>query len=288
MTKLTGWIVTTFATGLLLFIISCAPAAITPTPPPPPAPGETQPGEATLLPTAPTVWFPPTDTLAPLPTRASTPTPEPRPGLGPVIFTDDFSDPSHWLTAESSQGSAIVIANRIALAVREPRVGMLSLRDGPILSDFYAEIIARPSLCIGKDDYGLLYRAASPNDYYRIALTCDGTLRVDRVRSGQASAMTLPTASGDVPRGAPGEVRIGVWVSGPEMRVFLNDHYQFTVFDPVFQSGTLGVFARSAGETAVTITFSDLVVSEVSYASPTPTLTPSITPKPTRTPRPTP
>jgi hypothetical protein len=285
MTKLTGWIVTTFATGLLLLTISCAPAAITPTPP---APGETPAGEATPLPTAPTVWFPPTDTLAPLPTRASTPTPEPRPGLGPVIFTDDFSDPSQWLTAESSQGSAIVIANRIALAVREPRVGMLSLRDGPILSDFYAEIVARPSLCIGKDDYGLLYRAGSPNDYYRIALTCDGTLRVDRIRSGQASAMTLPAASGDVPRGAPGEVRIGVWVSGPEMRVFLNDHYQFTVFDPIFQSGTLGVFARSAGETAVTITFSDLVVSEVSYASPTPTLTPSITPKPTRTPRPTP
>jgi hypothetical protein len=253
-----------------------------------PTPGGDAGGAATLLPTAPTVWFPPTDTLAPLPTRASTPTPEHRPGLGPVIFTDDFSDPSQWLTAESSQGSAIVTGNRIALAVREPHVGMLSLRSGPILSNFYAEIIARPSLCIGKDDYGLIYRANSPNDYYRIALTCDGTLRADRVLSGQASVMTLPTPSGDVPPGAPGEVRIGVWVSGPEMRVFLNGHYQFTVVDPLLGSGTLGVFVRSAGETAVTITFSDLAVSEVSYASPTPTLTASITPKPTRTPRPTP
>lgn len=280
---------TTFATGLLLSTISCAPAPLRLPPNTPDLGGGTEGGgTATLLPTAPTVWFPPTDTLAPLPTRASTPTPEPRPGLGPVIFTDDFSDPSQWLTAESSQGSAIVIDNRIALAVREPRVGMLSLRDGPILSDFYAEIIARPSLCIGKDDYGLLYRASSPNDYYRIALTCDGTLRADRIRSGQASAMTLPTPSGDVPRGAPGEVRIGVWASGSEMRVFLNDHYQFTVVDPLFRNGTLGVFARSAGDTAVTITFSDLVVSEVSYASPTATLTPSITPKATRTPRATP
>jgi hypothetical protein len=100
--------------------------------------------------------------------------------------------------------------------------------------------------------------------------------------------MILPAASGDVPPGAPGEVRIGLWVSGTEMRVFLNGHYQFTVSDPLFASGTLGVFARSGGENAVTITFSDLVVNEVSYASPTPTLTPSRTPTVTLTPRPTP
>jgi hypothetical protein len=282
MTKRTRRIVTTLATGLLLLTFSCTPAAPTPT-----LEADTG-GDATPLPTAPTVWFPPTNTLAPLPTRFSTPTPEQRPGVGPVIFTDDFSDPSQWLTAASSQASAIVTGNRIALAVHEPRVGILSLRSGPILGDFYAEITARPSLCLGKDDYGLLYRASSPNDYYRIALTCEGTLRADRVRSGQATAMTLPSASGDAPRGAPGEVRIGVWVNGPEMRVFLNGHHQFTVVDPLFGSGTLGVFARSAGGNAVTITFSDLAVSELSYASPTPTLTPSLTPKPSRTPRPTP
>jgi hypothetical protein len=289
MTKVTRRGVTTLALGLLLVGISCAPAPLQLPSNTPDIGGETgEGGTVTLLPTAPTVWFPPTDTLAPLSTRASTPTPETRPGLGPVIFTDDFSDESQWLTAESSQGSAIIIDNRIVLAVREPNVGMLSLRDGPILSDFYAEIVARPRLCTGRDDYGLLYRAGSPNDYYRVALTCDGTVRTDRILSGQASVMILPTRSGDVPPGAPGEVRIGIWASGPEMRVFLNDHYQFTVFDPLFRSGTLGVFARSAGNTAVTITFSDLVVSEVSYASPTATLTPSVTPKPTRTPRPTP
>jgi len=278
--------VTTLVTGLLLLTYSCTPPSTGPEDGP--SSGTPADSSPTTLPTAPTVWFPPTNTLASLPTRFSTPTPEQRPGVGPIIYTDDFSDPSLWLTAASSQASAIVTGNRIALAVHEPKVGMLSLRSGPILSDFYAEITASPSLCIGKDDYGLLFRASSPNDYYRIALTCDGTLRADRVRGGQASAMTLSTPSGDVPRGAPGDVRIGVWVSGTEMRVFLNGHYHFTVVDPIFRSGTLGVFARSAGETAVTITFSDLAVSEVSYASPTPTLTPSLTPKPTRTPRPTP
>jgi len=218
----------------------------------------------------------------------NSPTPEHRPGLGPLVFSDDFSDPSVWQTAQSDQASAIVTANRLSLAVKQPHIGMVSLRSGPIVRDFYAEVTARPSLCLGKDDYGLIYRANSPNDYYRIGLTCDGTVRADRVRGGTATSMSSPAPSGDVPPGPPGEVRIGVWTSGPEMRVFLNGHYQFTVNDPLFSNGILGVFARSEGENAVTVTFSDLNVTEVSYASPTPTLTPSLTPTATRTPRPTP
>jgi hypothetical protein len=240
------------------------------------------------LPTAPTIWFPPTDTLAPLPTRVNTPTPVLHPGVGSLILGDDFSDPSVWQTAQSDQASAIVTGNRLSLAVKQPHIGVVSLRSGLIARDFYAEVIARPSLCLGRDDYGLIYRANSPNDYYRIALTCDGTVRADRVRGGTATSMSPPAPSGDVPPGPPGEVRISIWTSGPEMRVFLNGHYQFTVIDPLFASGVFGLFARSEGENAVTVTFSDLQVSEVSYASPTPTLTPSLTPTATRTPRPTP
>jgi hypothetical protein len=49
------------------------------------------------------------------------------------------------------------------------------------------------------------------------------------------------------------------------MRFFLNGRYQFSVSDRNYLSGTLGVFARSLGDTPVTVTFSDLVVSEVTY-----------------------
>jgi hypothetical protein len=279
-------IATSAGLALLVLCLACAPAVGG-------APSDilTQTPEAspTLpIPTAPTVWFPATNTLAPLPTRFNTPTPEQRPGVGALIFSDSFSDPSVWQTAASDQASAIVTGDRISLAVRQPGLGMISLRNEPILRDFYAEVTARPSLCAGDDDYGLLYRAASPNDYYRIALTCNGTVRVDRVRGGESTPVISPAPSGDVPRGPPGEVRIGIWASGPDMRVFLNDHYQFAINDPLFPGGTLGLFARSQGPNAVTVTFSDLNVSEVSYASPTPTLTPSLTAKPSRTPRATP
>jgi hypothetical protein len=62
---------------------------------------------------------------------------------------------------------------------------------------------------------------------------------------------------------------------GNEMRLFLNGRYQFTVVDPSFPTGALGVFVRSTAETPVTVTFSDLTVYEVNYTLPTKTPIPT-------------
>lgn len=250
----------------------------------------TPPPVDTVLPTeTPTiVWFPPTDTPTAAPTLAPTATPNELPGVTDVIFSDDFSDPSHWQISTSAQAASIIEGNRLILVVRAPGASIMSLRDEPLLRNFYAEATARTSLCGGTDDYGMVFRTASGVDYYRFALACDGTVRVDRVRSGQTSFMQPAVPSGDSPPGSPGEVRMSVWAVDNEFRFFLNGRYQFTAYDPLFKTGTLGFFARSNGENDVSVSFSDLVVSEVVYASPTPTPTASKTPKPTRTPRPTP
>jgi hypothetical protein len=176
--------------------------------------------------------------------------------------------------------------NRLTLAV-QPGVYFISLRHNLVLDDFYAEITARTSLCRSANDYGLLIRAV-PVAYYRYALSCDGNMRLERVSVSERHPLYLRTPSADAPSGAPAEVRLGVWAVGPEMRFFLNGRWQFTYNDPNLSSGTLGVFARSAGDTAVTVSFSDLVVRSVSYALPTVTPTGTSTPPPTSTPQPMP
>jgi hypothetical protein len=181
-----------------------------------------------------------------------------------------------------------VESNRLTLSVRTPKSAVFSLRSEPIMDNFYAEVTARTNLCSGSDEYGMIFRASPGNNYYRYVLACDGTVHLEIVRNAQKSPLSEPLPSGDAPPGAPGEVRLGVWASGTELRFFLNGRYQFSVFDRTFSNGTLGFFARSNGENPLSVNFSDLTVSAVSFASPTPTVTPSITPKPTRTPRATP
>ncbi|MEW5827361.1 MAG: hypothetical protein AB1846_00610 [Chloroflexota bacterium] len=259
----------------LILLSACSPADLaTPVP-------ATVTATPSLTPTI--VWFPATHTPTPRPPGANTPTPEQRPGTGAELLADDFSQPELWTLRATDTARVQVSGERLVLAILQPGFYLVSLRREPVLTDFYAEITANTSLCRGLDEYGLLVRATSALDYYRLVLNCNGQVRLERVTNGNILKVQPDTFSGDVPPGAPGQVRIGLWAAGTELRVFLNGRFQFKVLDPVHRSGTLGVFARSVGETAVTITFSELVVQAVSYVSPTPTWTPSVTPIPTRT-----
>ncbi len=220
---------------------------------------------ATQTPTI--VWFPPSATPTQLVFPTYTATPEMNPGIGAKILSDDFSDGEVWDTAVSNQGSAAISLNRLTLAV-QPGVYLSSFRRDVALKNFYAEISAHPSLCRGEDNYGVLVRGIG-SSYYRLVLSCNGEVRAERVNGGVRLPLQEPVASGDAPLGAPGEVRIGVWAVGGDIRLFLNGRYQFGILDKSFPNGAFGVFARSAGETPMSVTFSDLTVYDVEYVPPT-------------------
>lgn len=215
----------------------------------------------TLTPTI--IWFPPTATPTPPPTLPITPTLDLHPTLGEVLFSDDFSDPSPWTLTQTSTSSIALGNYALTLALDQPGGYLYSLRKEPLLSDFYLEITASPSLCRGADEYGLLLRVSPALEFYRFSLACDGRVRLDKFYKGKASSPQPWALSGSVPPGAPSTSRIAVWAKGKEMRFYINQEYQFSIKDPSLPSGTIGVFIRSAGDNAVTVSFSDLVVYNV-------------------------
>ena len=243
--------------GLLVASSSCLPASTPLAPMDTPVPSETP------TPTATVIWFPPTATPTAFPTPEVTPTVNYKTDLGEVLIQDDFTNGKGWQLGRTGAGSVALGKNELTIALSEPHAYLSSLLEQPIPGDSYAEITASPTLCRGADEYGLLVRAASSSEFYRFALTCDGQVRLDRVVGEAASSPQPPVFSEAVPAGAPSTSRLGVWARGKEMRYFVNDMYQFSVNDPLLLSGNLGVFARSGGELAVTVSFSDLVVREV-------------------------
>jgi hypothetical protein len=249
----------------LLSLVACLPVNLA-------QPTETPPPTATVLPTETIVWFPPSATATQLAVPTSTGTPEMNPGVGRVLLEDDFSDEDVWDIAASDSGSAAISSNRLILAV-QPGYYLASMRRELPLSDFYAEITARPSLCRGEDNYGLVVRGVG-SSFYRFVLACNGQIRAERIAGGTRLPIQEPLPSGDAP-GAPGEVRIGIWAVGSEMRLFLNGRFQFSVTEPSFPSGALGVFVRSTGETPATVSFANLTVYEVDYILPTKTPIPT-------------
>ena len=216
-------------------------------------------------------WFPATRTPTVFLAPTTTATLNPLPVLGELLFADDFSDPALWDVASSGKASAQVTEGALTLAVNEKRLTVTSLRSGPTLFDFYAEVLVSPVLCKGEDQYGAVFRAASAGNYYRFLLSCSGQVRLELGRGGSAEVLQGWAPSSDAPRGAPAEVKLGIWFSGTQMHLLLNDHAQFIIRDPVFSSGRLGFFATASGDTPVIVSFRDLQVYSVPPIQPTPT-----------------
>jgi hypothetical protein len=166
-----------------------------------------------------------------------------------------------WNTAADKNASTTVEDNRLTIAVQS-QVSTFSLRQTNFPNNFYAEVTARPSLCRGEDHYGVLIRANAAS-YYRFALTCNGTVRAERVLNGTRIVLQPALSSADVPPGAPGEVRIGIWAFERDIRLFLNGRFQFSISEPTFPGGSIGFFVRSVGDTPAVVSFEDLIVQEV-------------------------
>jgi len=270
--------------GGALLLSACLPATpvvptITPTQMPSPSPSAT----ATVI------WFPPTATFTPLPTREVLPTEDMHPAVAEVMLEDDFSDKTLWETVRTEVGSAAYGQNELTLAVSAPNEYLVSFRSEPQLSDYYLEIDIQPSLCRQGDLYGLLLRAESRQDFYRLMISCSGEMRLERVIAGRYLVLQDWIPTGKIFPGL--KFRVGVWVANDELRVFVNNQYQFLVRDTVFASGQVGVFARAAGNTPLTVNFSNMVIHNINTGGiPTaiPTVTVTSTPANTRMPTATP
>ncbi len=242
--------------------------------------------EATATPTI--VWFPPTATPTIFATYVPTQVKQSPPGMGSLILTDDFSDLSNWSYAAATgngSNSIIVERNRLTFAINVPPASLFSLKQEIFLTDFYAEANASINRCLPGASYGILFRSAGDGYAYRYLINCSGQTRLDYINGGTVYPIKDWEVSGDAPAGAPGQVKMGVWAAGSELRFYLNDNFQFSIVDGLFSNGTLGFIANSGPE-GMNVSFSDLAIYDVSYVSPTPTPTASNTPPPTRTPRP--
>ena len=218
---------------------------------------------ATGTPPPTVVWFPPTETPTSIPTVIPSPTPDLRPGIGDVFFSDNFELPTDWTLLETESSSISVANNQLTAALSREKGYIYSIREGALFTNFYAEITASPNLCNGFDEYGMLIRFQSPGNFYRYSLSCNGQVRLDRVVGGAASSPQPWMVTTSVPSAAPSTSRLGVWAVGKEMRFFVNGQHQFTITDKSLPSGAMGVFVRSGGDNAVTVSFSDLVVRQI-------------------------
>jgi hypothetical protein len=212
------------------------------------------------------------------PGASLTPTVDLRVDAGPVLLHDSMDDPSVWQLTTGDTGVSAISDGRLTLSVRSARAYHTAHRLEPVVGDFYAEIEVLTEVCHAGDEVGLTARGRGLFEQYRFLIGCDGTARITRVLEEGSRALTLRVSDPAILGGAPARNRLGVWLSGLDLKFLVNGDEVLTVRDAALTQGTLGVIARAGTGGQVSAAFDDLIV----YALLDPRLTPS--PSPTRLP----
>ncbi|GAP21663.1 hypothetical protein [Leptolinea tardivitalis] len=263
-----------FFLGTLLFSACTGtfeqPAYLTPTPTDSPTPTET------------IIWFPATSTATQVPTRQPEPTENLHPSVTEILFRDDFSNTALWSTKAEAGGNIAYGKNELTLASQEPKTYIASLFAPAELDDASVEISSNVTLCKSEDSYGFLMRAVNGMNGYRFLVNCQGQVKLEVLKSGRPYTLVDWMQSGQVLPGSPYQLRLRVWMVKDELRFFLNDVFQFSARDAVFKKGKVGVFARQAADTPVTVTFTNLIIRAIDpeFVLPKATLKPTATRQP--------
>ena len=255
--KLPSWLAKTWFALIFGLLAACQPIqTVTPLP-------TNTPEIPTITPTpTPTIiWFPATNTPTPRPTQLQTPTPETRPGMGDLLYQDDFSDPSAWTTYETANSNVTISNDHITLALNQSEGLIYGFRTTPQLIDFYAELTASPNFCQADDEYGIMVRVNGTRlNHYRFILSCDGRVSITRVVNNRGNVIADWQNHPLIPATFPRSSRLAVWAQGSELRFFINDYMLVSITDTIIKEGTIGVFVRAGGSSPISVNFSDLAV----------------------------
>ncbi len=201
----------------------------------------------------------PTPSETPTPTLTPTATPssgDPRARLGSPTWRDAFDSGANW---------PLYADEHVRFTVEEGRLVMTALKaelyDGWVLSwpqvdRFYLEAPIAFGTCAERDRAGLVFRAyATPNGYagYLFAVTCDGRYSLRAWNAPGFSSIVDWTQDDRIQVGANATNRLGVWVEGSRIQLYINGELAREVTDTSHAGRMFGLFvgaAKTAGFTA--------------------------------------
>lgn len=217
-----------------------------------------------LTPTATIDWFPATATPTFAPLQTATPNPAASPLYGQLDFADAFVQPGNWQNSQSTNGLVLVQEGALTLAVKYDRGSLLALRQDTQLTNDYLEVtLNKLAFCSTDDQVGVVFRAQNEQNFYRLLINCQGQFSLQQVVGGNPSFLVSWSPSNEIPANLWKPLKIGIWTYGNTLRIYFNDKLQAETSRETFKSGTIGFYARAAGDSPLTAGFSGLSVYQV-------------------------
>lgn len=182
-----------------------------------------------------------------LETITPTPTPElvgePLPDLGPADVVDSMETPSsRWFLVNQEEARFVPQDGRLVMYAYDlSYTNYWGLSAYPPLQDAYLEgVFLTGPVCQGRDRYGFIVRAPSPQFGIVVLAACSGEVLVFRW-DGSYNLLRNWTPVASLNPGPNQTNRLGVWMEGTTLKIYVNRSLAFQVEDTVYTQGRFGL-----------------------------------------------
>lgn len=179
---------------------------------------------------------------------------------GQVVFEDDFSDGSTWITDSDTDWSLYYSNDRYFFAVNPPNFSSSSA-----LTDPYENIVINVEVNIeqaGHDgDIGVLCRYIDTNNYYALEVSEDGYYSIWKRVNGEVTYLVEWTLSDLVPTDSSPFI-LNAACDGAQLSVGINAELLATVTDSDFSSGGVGLIVGTWANGGLVVSFDNYQVIE--------------------------
>lgn len=181
-----------------------------------------------------------------------------------LLFGDEFGPEGAgtWVLEGDEFGSTAIQDGRLVIDVRQANTLQYAALEEPSLADF--DLVVETQLIEGGSEstYGLLFRMADPEQFYRFELTGDGQYVVERRDPGGAwLRLTSGWQKSPAITSGPGAVnRLRVTAQGPAMAFYANDELLQEVQDSSYSAGKIALDAGTFGEQRTIVAFDNIAV----------------------------
>lgn len=185
-------------------------------------------------------------------------------GDSELIYGDDFSPESAgpWLVEADEFGSTAIEGGRLLIEVGQARTLQYATLEEPSFGDF--DLTVDTELIAGDREatYGVLFRMAGPEAFYRFELTGDGRYIVESYEAdGSWRRLVDGWQKSDAIMTGPGAInRLRVVASGPAMSFYANDEMLEEIQDSRYPAGQVALDAGAFGNQRTSVAFDNLTV----------------------------
>ncbi|NPA06419.1 MAG: hypothetical protein GXO54_03345 [Chloroflexi bacterium] len=164
-------------------------------------------------------------------------------GLGSPTWVDPMDTATNWYLLDTPDAKFVVEDGRLVMYGRNPdMIDSWGLASYPAWSDGYIEAtFITGDACAGLDRYGLLVRAPDPSRGVVVQLSCDGRYRIYHWDGEAYHSMKEWTRHPAIHQGPNQTNRLGVWLQGDTLRLYVNRVRVTEIKGLPYPSGRVGL-----------------------------------------------